>query len=228
MNRTVRFLLTVLVLPPLGVSNAARAQSPLTLSVEPRAGFMSPDGYLYERYTNFSGDGPVEWSDGYLGHAPVLGVGIEIGRAGGSLMLRGEVLRSFGQRLSVSHSVVMPRELYTPPYVSTTWLDAPAAVTLTSLQLVVPTRVTVWRIQPYVLGGVGGKRYDFGTPAGADTTSAILPADGFTWTAVLGAGLEVPLPWLTLDLQARSALNHYWSKPEHDLVFSGGVLWRLR
>lgn len=226
MNRTLFCALAALLLLPFGAP--LHAQGPIVISVEPRAGAMFPDKYLYEKYTNFSGDGPVEWTDGYLGRAPVLGIGVEVGRRGGPVTLRGEVMRSFDQWVSVAHSIVMPRQLYTPPYVATTWLNVRAAVTTVSLQLVVPTRLTVWRVQPYVLGGFGGKHYHFGHATAAADTSAILPNSGFTWGSDVGAGVTIPVAGLTLDLQARESITHYWGKTETDLIASGGVVWRVR
>jgi hypothetical protein len=226
MNRTLPCALAALLFLPFGAP--LLAQSPIAISVVPRVGVLSPDTYLYEKYTNFSGDGPVEWTDGYLRRAVAVGVGVEVGRSGGPVMLRGEVLRSLDQWLSVAHSMVMPRQLYTPPYVETTWLDVRATVTTVSLQLVVPTRLTLRRVQPYVLGGFGGKRYDFGHPTTPADTSAILPNDGFTWGGDVGVGVTIPLVGLTLDLQARESITHYWGKTEHDLIASGGVLWRVR
>jgi hypothetical protein len=226
MNRTLSCALAALFSLLSGAS--LLAQGPITISVEPRVGALLPDRYLYEKYTNFSGDGPVEWTDGYLGRALVLGAGVEVGFAGGPVTLRGEVLRSFDQWVSVAHSIVMPRQLYTPPYVATTWVDLRAAVTTVSLQVVVPTRLTLWRVQPYVVAGFGGKHYQFGRPTTPADTSAILPNGGFSWGSDVGAGVTIPVAGLTLDLQARESITHYWGKAETDLIASGGVLWRVR
>lgn len=128
----------------------------------------------------------------------------------------------------MARSIVQPRQLYDAPDVETTWLDLRAAVTLASVQLVVPTRLTLWRAQPYVLVGVGGKRYDFGDPTTANDVKAILPYDGFTWGGDLGAGLTLPWHGLTLDLQARDAITRYWGKAEHDMVYSSALFWRIQ
>lgn len=226
MNRLLGCVLVALAFVTVGAPLAA--QTRVSIAVEPRVGLLSPDRYFYEKYTNFSGDGPLEWTDGYLRRALVVGAGFEVGRSGGGLMLRGEVARTFGGWMAAARSIVMPRELYDPPHVETTWLDVPAAVTMATLQLVIPTRVTVWRAQPYVLVGFGGKHYHFGEPTTANAVNAILPNDGFTWGEDLGAGVTLPLAGLTLDLQARDAISRYWGKTEHDMVFSSGLLWRIR
>lgn len=226
MKPTLRYVLAALLV--FTVRAPLSGQAHLTVKVAPRAGILSPDRYLYEQYTNFSGDGPVEWTDGYLRRALVLGAGFEVGREGGAVLLRGEVARSFGGWLAVARSIVQPRQLYDAPYIETTWLDVPAAVTMAALQLVIPTRLVLWRAQPYVLLGAGGKRYDFGEPTTANDVNAILPYDGFTWGGEVGAGLTLPVKGLTLDVQGRDAISRYWGKTEHDMVFSTALLWRIR
>lgn len=226
MPHSCRSLLTTALL--LLSAGPLCAQKRFAISVGPRVGMVSPDALLYEQYANFSGDGPVEWTDGSVGRALVVGLGFQVGRPAGGVYLRGEVMRSFGAWLSVSRSIVQPRVLFDPPYVETTWLDVPASVVVTTLELVVPTRLVLWRAQPYVVAGVGGKRYDFGEPTAANDVNAVLPHDGFTWGGDVGAGVTAPVMGLTLDLQARDAFNRYWGKTEHDLVYSAGVLWRIR
>jgi hypothetical protein len=213
---------------------AARAQEPVSgagsvrIAIIPRAGVVMPDAYLYEQYANFSGDGPVEWTNGSLGRALVLGVACEIGLEDRGFMLRGEVLRSFDAWLSAAHSVIVPRQLFEPPRVETTWLDAPTAITMMSVQIILPTRLTLLRTQPYVLAGAAGKRYDFGDPTTANEVEAILPASGTTWGADIGAGITLPLFGLSLDLQFRDAVNRYWGKTEHDFIATTGLRWRIR
>jgi hypothetical protein len=56
---------------------------------------------------------------------------------------------------------------------------------------------------------------------------AILPSNGFTITADFGGGILLDLFGITFDLQARDALNRYWGKYQHDLIFSGGLVWRV-
>jgi hypothetical protein len=183
---------------------------------------------MYEQYANFSGDGPVEWTNGSLGRALVVGVGCEVGYADRRLMLRGEVLRSLDGWLSAAHSVVVPRQMFEAPRVETTWLDAPVAMTMVSVQLVLPTRLTLWGSEPYVLAGVAGKRYDVGDPTTVNEVDAILPSSGTTWGADIGAGITFPLFGASLDLQGRDAVNRYWGKTEHDFVVSTGVAVRIR
>ena len=190
MNRP--FMPVLAALPP--PRPAATACPPRKRDAAPSPAWSAQGGdvvagrYLYEQFTNFSGDGPMEWTDGSLGRAVAWVSASSGSRAEGSVFLRGEVLRSFDSWLAVSRSIVMPRVLFDPPYVETTWLDVPATVTMTSLELVVPTRVTVWRLQPYAVVGVGGKHYHFGEPTTANDVDAILPHDGFTWGADSGPG----------------------------------------
>lgn len=205
------------------------AQNGTRVSLYPRVGLSSPDGYFYEYFKNFYGDGPMEWTSGSLGRSFAAGLGVEVSFGERGLLVRGEVLRTFDGWLSSVHSLERPRVLFEPPEIINTWLDVPTAVTATSVQLILPTRLEIWRVSPYVLAGVGGKFYDFGEPTEANEVEATLPDNGFTWGGDLGAGVTLPF-WkgLTLDLQVRDALTKYWGKTQHDLYYTGALLWRVR
>jgi len=216
MKRLLVALVAALALAP----QAGMAQTPRGVRVYPRAGLLAPDSYFYEYFKNFTGDGLTEWTSGYLGRAFVAGAGVEV-RLSEAAYLRAEVLRSFDGWLSAAHSVETLRDLYFPPEIVTTWLDVPTTVTLTSVQLVLPTRLEVGPFEPYVLVGGGGKFYSFQDPTEANDVEATLPDDGFTWGGDVGAGVTLRVIGLHLDFQARDALSKYWGKLQHDFVYSG-------
>ncbi len=222
------FLLLLLILPMAGWSVELAAQDNLTIRVIPRFGLLSPDVYFYEEFANFADDEPVEWTTGSLGRALVAGVGVEVGLENRGLFLRGEVVRSMSGWLLAVHGIVVPRVYYEPPEIVNTWLDLPAALTFASLQLVLPTQFELWGIRPYVMAGGGGKWYHFGSPTEPNTVEAILPSDGFTAALDLGAGVSFTLYGLAFDLQLQDSINRYWGKTQHDLIFSGGLAWRVR
>jgi hypothetical protein len=56
---------------------------------------------------------------------------------------------------------------------------------------------------------------------------ATLPSGGFTWGGDLGGGFTFEAFGLTADVQVRDAITRYWDKTQHDLLFTGGLLWRL-
>lgn len=228
---TLLFTVVIVLCPGAGapLSGQAPANDPATMAIRiiPRAGLLSPDAYLYEQYANFSGDGPVEWTNGRLGNAFVLGVGVEVGREDAGAFLRAELLHSLGGWLYAAHSIVVPRQLFDPPHVETTWLDVPAGVTVASLQLILPTRLTLKRARPYFLAGASATHYAFGDATTDNEVQAILPESGTTWGADVGVGLTLAVMGHDFDLQARDAINRYWGKTEHDLVFSVGMLWRI-
>ncbi|HSG48999.1 MAG TPA: hypothetical protein VLA43_14355 [Longimicrobiales bacterium] len=207
----------------------AAAQNGTEVRLYPRLGLASPDAYFYEYFKNFYGDGPMEWTSGSLGRSFAAGLGAEVSFGGGGILVRAEVLRTFDGWLSSVHSIERPRVLFEPPQIINTWLDVPTAVTATSVQIVLPTRLEIWRVSPYVLAGVGGKFYDFGEPTEANEVEATLPYNGFTWGGDVGAGVTLPF-WkgLTLDLQVRDALTKYWGKTQHDLYYTTALLWRVR
>lgn len=215
-----------LALAMLAAPPAATAQ--LHVSLYGRSGLLAPDTYFYEVYENFL-EGATEWSTGSLGRSPVAGAGIEVALGESGVLVRAEVVRSFDSWVRVSHSRVTPRVLFIPPEIVTDWYDVPFNVTLTSVELVLPTKLRLWGAQPYVAMGGGGKYYQFGETTEPNTTEALLPTDGFTWAVDAGAGVMIPLFWdMSADLQARTAVSRYWSKTQTDFLYSGALhvpLW---
>jgi hypothetical protein len=204
------------------------AQQAWSIGVVPRFGLISPDTYFYEVFANFADDEPTEWTNGALGRAAVVGLGLEVGLENRGFFLRGEIARSFSGWLLATHGIVRPRVLFDPPQIVNTWLDIPASVTFANLQVVLPAQLEVAGIQPFFLAGGGGKWYSFGEPRQENTVEAILPSEGFTASLELGAGIWYSLFGLNLEAQVRDSINKYWSKTQHDLVFSGGLRWRIR
>lgn len=192
----------------------------------PRVGMVVPDTYFYEVFTSFAGDGPVEWTTGELGRALVVGLGAEIGLGRGGLLVRVEVAHSFDAWLRATHGIVQPRVLFEPPRIVNTFFDVPVSLTFTSVQAVLPTRLEIWRIRPYLLLGVGGKRYHFGESTRPNDVGAVLPNDGFTWGGDLGGGFSVSAFGLEGDVQFRDAITRYWGKTQHDVLITGGISWR--
>jgi hypothetical protein len=200
----------------------------IRVRVVPRFGLLVPDTYFYEEFKNFSGDGPVEWTTTSLGRAALGGVGVEAEWEGVGVVVRGEVARSFDGWAAASHGILVPRVLFEPPEVVTTWFDVPATITFLGLQALFPTRLEFLGIQPYVLAGYAGKWYAFGDPTRENTVEAILPEDGFTPSVDLGAGFTLRLFGLTLEAQVKDNINEYWGKTQHDVVVSGGLVWQVR
>ncbi|MFO8173280.1 MAG: hypothetical protein R6T96_03285 [Longimicrobiales bacterium] len=221
-----RFLLLLLILSAVPPGTAA--QEALTLGLMPRAGLVSHDTYLYERFANFADDEPTEWTNGALGRAAYVALGVEAGWQERGLLLRGEVGRTLEGWLFVTHGIVRSRVFWDPPEIINTHLDVPAALTFANLQLVLPSRFNPWRLRPYFLFGGGGKWYHFGEPTRENTVEAILPSDGFTASLEMGAGLELQAGGLGFDIQIRDSLTEYWGKYQNDLVLSGGLIWRVR
>lgn len=214
--------LTLSSLPGLG------AQQTRSIRIMPRMGLLSPDTYFYEQYLHFAEDEPTEWSTGSLGRAFVAGLGIEVGFGDTPVLLRGEIVRSFRTWLSLVHSEVVPRQFFDPPTVRSTWIDVPANLTFTSLQIVLPTRLSLAGVQPYVFGGVGGRFYEFGAPQPGNDVGAVLPEEGFTWGGDVGAGFTVEFAGATWDFQARDSFSRYWAKAQNDFLFTGALGIPLR
>jgi hypothetical protein len=204
----------------------ASAASQTTFSIYSRNGLLAPDAYFYEVYSSFVEN--AAWTSGSLGRSFVTGLGVELGFEGTGIKFRGEVLRSFEGWLRISDNRIVGRQLFNPPYITTAWYDAAYTMTLTSFQVVLPTKLRLWGVQPYVTVGGGGKFYDFGETTEENTTEALVPKDGFTWGGDLGAGLLLHLfGGVTVDLQARDAITKYWGKLENDFIYSGALVIRL-
>ncbi len=213
---------------PLAAQSPEAPAPPRAVRVYPRFGILHPDTYFYEYFKNFTGDGLTEWTTGYLGRAYVVGAGMEVRLGDTGVQLRGEAVRSLDAWLSVAHSVETLRDLFFPPEVVTTWLDVPTAMTLMSVQVVLPTKLEVGPVEPYVLVGAGGKHYAFDDPTAANDVEATLPQDGFTWGAEVGGGVSFRVRGLQFDLQARDAITKYWGKHQHDILYSGSLSLGLR
>jgi hypothetical protein len=224
-----RILIVPLLISALaGWSGPLSAQDKPTIRIIPRIGLMSPDSYFYEEFANFADDEPAEWTTGSLGRAAVVGLALELSFGSRGLAVRGEISRSFGGWLSAVHGIIKPRIFFDPPEIINTWLDVPAAVTFANVQVVFPTQFKARGVQPYVLVGGGGKWYHFGTPTEPTTVEATLPSEGFTPALELGAGFTYSLFGLVFDTQMRDAINKYWGKLQHDMIFSQGLVWRIR
>lgn len=226
--RLIVQLVLLLLIGAIGRPRVLEGQHDLEVRLIPRFGLLSPDSYFYEEFANFSGDGPVEWTTGSLGRAAFAGLGVEVRSGQRGIFVRGELARSFEGWLSAVHGLLIPRVFFEPPRVVNTWLDVPVSMTFLSLQAVLPTRLEIRSVHPYVLAGFSGKWYSFGSPTEPNTVGAILPSDGYTPALELGAGITFRLVGLTFDAQAKDVVNKYWEKTQHDLVFSGGLVWRVR
>jgi len=226
-----KLLISLAVIASLAFSagwHRLSAQDGLTIKVIPRIGLTSPDSYFYEEFKNFGGDQPTEWTSGALGRSAYLGLGLEVGYEDKGIFLRGELGHTVEGWLSVVHGIVIPRIFFEPPKIVNTYLDVPAAMTFATVQIILPAQFEIGGVRPYGLVGGGGKWYHFGSPTEPNSVEAILPSEGFTAAIDLGAGISFPLWRFVFDAQARDAINRYWGKTQHDLVFSGGLVWRVR
>lgn len=221
-----------------GVNAAARstpARQPvdtealgLELRVIPRFGLFAPDDQLYEVFENWPLD-PVQFTAAYLGRSAVAGVTVEAALGDTGLRVRAEVLRTFEGWLTVHHGVRIPRTLFIPPVIEDTWLDMRAHITTASLQAVLPTRLSVYGVEPYLLVGYAAKWYAFGAaePADVDPGDTTFPQPGFLPSLDAGAGLTFRVLGVPLDVEVRDSVNRYWGWTQHDVVLMGGVAWRV-
>ena len=224
MNRLVLFIL-VTALVAAGSVTPTTAQTPLDVRVIPRAGVMTPAGWLYEYYAHFGVD-PVEWTETAILRAPVVGLGVEVELPGTGVWLRGEAIRSIDAVSSMTHVVLREASGFDPPRVEETPYRVATSVTTLTLDLALPTQLEIGPVQPYVTAGVGGKWYGFDTdPFQELEVDVILPQPGFVGVVNVGGGAVVRLFGLDIDVQVRDAISMYWDRQQHDVMTLIGVAW---
>lgn len=206
---------------------ASAAQSPYQIRIIPRAGMVTPDGYFYVQYGRF-GLGPVEWTEAAIEASPVVGFTAEMELAGG-LWLRGEVLRALDASLSVAYVEAQEPVGFEPPQFARTYYDIPTTLTVGSIDLALPTRLSLpFGIQPYFTGGIGAKRYTFDRdafgPIDEQDDDLVYPSDGTSLTLNAGAGAVVRIGTLGIDLLVRDAISEYWGSQQHDVLFLLGLV----
>ena len=205
----------------------AAAQDDLDVRITPRVGAMTPVDWLYEQYLHFGLD-PVEWTESSILQTPVVGVSLEVEVPGTAIWIRGELLRTFDAITAMTHSVLVETTGFEPPRVEKTPYRVATAVTMGALDLAFPTLFSVGPVQPYVVAGVGAKRYDFETdPFAPIQEDVVLPQSGVVPMLNLGAGATVRIRGITLDLQVKDAVSEYWDRAQHDMLFLAGVTWEV-
>lgn len=222
-RRAAAALAVAFVLGAWPAASQAAAQS-LQLRITPRAGAMTPADWFYEEFEHF-GVEPLEWTEAALLRAPVIGLSAELAVMDDALWIRGEILRTVGQELSITHAFLRPPSGFDPPRVLRTPFTLDAAVTTATLDVALPTRFRLpLGLQPYVTAGVGGKRYDFDVaPVLSHDDQIVLPQEGTTWLVNVGAGLTARVAGLQLDLLVRDALSEYWENQQHDVIVLLGL-----
>lgn len=208
----------------VGLAPARACTQTLELRITPKAGAVTPADWFYEEFAHFGAD-PLEWTEAALQEAPVVGISAEIAVLDDALWIRGEVLRTIGQNVSVTHAYLQPPGGYEPARVIRTPFLLDAALTIGTLDLAFPTRFRLpLGLQPYVTAGVGGKRYDFDvSDIAAYDDQMVLPQEGVTWVLNVGAGATARILGLNLDFLVRDAVSEYWEKQQHDVTLLLGV-----
>jgi hypothetical protein len=210
---------------------ASAAQSSLEVRLTPRAGLVTPDGYFYVQYGRF-GLGPIEWTEAALESAPVVGLSAEVELGGSGIWIRGEVLRALDASLSVAYVEAQEPVGFEPPQLARTYYDIPATLTIGSVDLAFPTRLTLpFGVQPYFTGGIGAKRYTFDRdafgPIEDQDDDLVYPGDGTSALLNAGVGAVVRFGGLGLDVLVRDAISEYWGNQQHDVLFMLGLTWSV-
>lgn len=228
MKRWIVTLALAAATVPAGLYPAtAAAQSGLDIRITPRVGAMTPVDWFYEEFLHFGLD-PLEWTEASILQAPVLGLSVEAEFPGTGIWIRGEVLRTVDAITAMTHAVLLETTGFEPPRVERTPYRVATAVTMGALDLAFPTLFSAGPVQPYIVAGVGAKRYDFDLdPFLPFEDDVVLPRSGVVPMLNLGAGATVRIRGVTLDLQVKDAMSEYWDRAQHDMLFMAGVTWEV-
>lgn len=144
--------------------------------------------------------------------------------------------RTFGVGGAVTSSTGCPEDLacaliFSPPIRH----SFDAEVTVLSAHLDVRSLPTIWRIRPFLTGGVGRKFYGFDTESVPDSVSVPLPRDARGGTYRLGAGLSLPVRDFEAVVRVTEYLSGYvppgegsTTSPRHDRTLTLELLYRVR
>lgn len=206
---------------------AAAAQAGPHVRVIPRAGAVTPADWFYVEYKHY-GTLPTEWTEASILQAPVVGLGVELEFPDAAVWVRGEVVRTVDARLKMTHVVQLQPSGFEPARQEKTFYRVDARVTSGTLDAAFPTVFRVGPVQPYVTAGLGATHYDFDTAPFTDLSDrVVLPQPGTVWAANLGVGAKIHVLGVALDLQIRDAVNRYWERTQHNVMWLGGVSWEL-
>jgi opacity protein-like surface antigen len=223
-----RYLQALTVVAAFLLPAAAHAQWP-EVRVVPRAGVMTPADWFYVEFKQF-GVQPMQWTESAILRSRVVGIAAEATFDNLGVWVRGEMLRTVGAETSVTHAILIPASQVHPATVIRTHYTVPTQISVGSIDVVLPLRLRLAdRVQPYVTGGLGAKRYGFDASAIAPYENQIvLPRPGTVAALNAGGGVTVRTPWILLDLQVRDAMSYYWDLLQHDVMFLAGFGIRVR
>jgi hypothetical protein len=206
----------------------AAAQLDAQILIMPRAGVLTPADWFFEVFHHFGID-PLEWTQGAIQRSPIAGAAAELVAEQLGLRMRAELLRTIGSETSLTHAVLHTPSGFNPPHVVRTRYVVPSAITMASIDLVLPTRLMLpLGIQPYVSAGAALKHYAFDNSELQPLADLIvLPKDGATAAINIGAGATIRVRGAHLDLLVRDAISHYWNRRQHDVMVVAGLAVRV-
>jgi opacity protein-like surface antigen len=224
-----RWTLTAVALTCLLLPAAASAQAGTEWRITPRAGLLTPADWFYVEFMRF-GVQPVQWTEAAILRSTVAGLGAELALEPLGVWIRGELVRTLGAETAIVYAVLVPASLAGPAGVVRTGYRVATTLTTGTVDLALPLRFRIGRrIQPYITGGIGGKRYTFDTEALVPfQDQIILPQPGTVLAYNVGGGAVVDVRGLRLDLQFRDSLSQYWDVLQHDIMFLLGLSVRVR
>ena len=241
----VGVFLCLVVLSTVPCPSAAQIEVHTRLSAQ--LGLVSPQGPLYVWESPGGDDWYLSRSETDLGHFPTVGLSLDVGDPRLGFCIKARVNRSVGLRADFTGLGFYERHpefgspdamcLYVRPPdggVLDRNLDRfewqlDASITEFGVDLVLPTRLGIGPIEPFVVAGLGARHYQFNLSDQSGWLSFFPPRDGTRWSFRVGGGLDFRLMGRTYCLSVIDAMSEYpvdaWN--EDPKGFRHHVFWEL-
>ena len=217
------FLILSLVIPrPLS------AQVEVHARLAGQVGFIAPRGPLYDRETGGFEDWDLSRSVTDLGSYPLLGLSIDIGDPQLGIWIKGRVNRSIGLQADFTGWGIY---VCPPGAICLAWVPPPqrfdwrldASITEVGLDVVLPTRLSLNLLEPYVVAGMGVRHFQFDRPDQSEWRKFHPPGDGAEWSFRVGGGMDLRLMSRNFSLSVIDSMSEYWGDLRHHVIVEVGV-----
>lgn len=231
-SRTLKQLTIVLLsaAAAVGSPREASGQSSIEIRVSPRVGVIDPGERLYQTAVWYDSDAPII-SGAALRSSALLGFSVDVGSEAGGALLRLSFDRALGVESELFVSIPLPRGFRFPEAETyQTYRDAfPATLTEMGADLILPLRLGLGPLRPFVTAGIGITRYGF---SGRDDDfkgppESTLPVPGTASTRRFGGGVDLTLAGRAVSITVLDAIGRYFDAPQHHVIASMEVWFKV-
>lgn len=202
--------------------------------VIPRIGYLAPRGQLFDWRAQALGSNRALRTTASVESSTAWGLSVEMSVLGGDLWIRGSFDRSTNQNTSATATEVTRLQGITfGPGIEVEHFEyaSSSATTELGLDVVFPTRAELWGMKPFFSAGLGYRHYDLTGLALRDPLAAEpedpslfrFPEAESSGSYRIGAGFEVEIWGMILNLSLLDSIGEYQEEMKHNLIFSLGA-----